>query len=121
MALLKRSKSNQNAGQKSETKTAKRLGAKQVAGSGAMEGNKADLHLSNHLIECKSTVKDSFSVKLAVLRKIVTEAREAAKTPVLHVAFTHETGAPVKDGTWVMMREADYKELTSSVQEVAQS
>lgn len=120
MALLKRSQNNQNHGQKSETKTAKRLGAKQVAGSGAMQGNKGDLHLDDHLVECKSTVKSSFAVKLDVLRKITKEAREASKTPALHVSFVHESGEPVKDGTWVMMREIDYQNLMSAAQEVAQ-
>jgi len=120
MGLLKRSRATQNHGQKSETNTAKRLGAKQVAGSGAMEGNKGDLHLGGQLIECKSTVKTSFSVKLDQLRKISSEARDIGKTPALHVSFVKESGEPVKDGTWVMLREVDYKHLTDLVQEVAQ-
>lgn len=117
MAILKRNRTGQNHGQKSETKVAKRLGAKQVAGSGSMEGNKGDLILQDHLIECKSTVKESFSVKLPQLRKIAQEAREASKTPALHVSFVKENGDPVKDGTWVMMREQDYRNLLTMIEE----
>lgn len=108
---LRRKSGQKGHGQKSEELTGKRLAAKQVPGSGAIEGFKGDLYRDEYMIECKSTIKLTMGLKLEWLRKVAKEAREAGLRPALHLAFVQGNGAPVKDGTWIMMREVDFQQL----------
>jgi len=98
-------------GSVSEKKVAKRLGGREQPASGAMVGAKGDVVLRDYLVEAKSTVNDSMSVKLDWLRKISYEALAEHKTPALTITFVKPTGVPVRDGSWVLIRESDYKEL----------
>lgn len=104
-------------GHLSEMHVAKRLGAEQTAASGAVAGYKGDLKWNRLMIECKSTVNASMSVKLAWLHKVAREARAEEETPALHLNFVTEDGRPVKDGSWVMLRERDFKELVDLAKE----
>ena len=66
-------------GRVAETKTGKRLGGRMVAASGAMIGVKGDIDLDDFLVENKSTVNGSMSLKLQWLQKISHEALGRSK------------------------------------------
>lgn len=108
---------NKGSGHLSEMRVAQSFGAEQTAASGAMEGYKGDLKWNRLMIECKSTVQLSISLKLEWLRKVAKEARAEDETPALHINFVTENGQPVKDGSWVLMRESDFKELIENATE----
>ena len=63
------------------------LGGKTQPGSGNQWHSKGDVSAKDYLVECKSTVNDSISVKVAVLEKIENEAILAGKQPVLQLEF----------------------------------
>lgn len=92
-----------DAGRASEAKVGKSLGAKMRPASGAMEGLKGDMTLGDFLIESKSTVGASMSIKHAWLGKISSEAMFSGKQPALTVTFTWPDGSPVNYGEWVMV------------------
>ncbi len=98
-------------GTKAEKGTAKRLGATLTPASGALEGAKGDMHRGTILMENKSTIKGSMSLKLDWLIKISQEALEKGQTPALALQFTTESGVPVKRGAWVMVPEAVFNEM----------
>ena len=99
-------------GQKSERKTAKRLGGRPRPGSGSVAGAKGDILLPDYLVENKSTEHRSISLKLDWLDKISVEAREEGKVPALAIQFVDKAGNSKKRGRWVLVREDDFKELT---------
>lgn len=100
------------AGRDAEKRTLERNGFKARPASGAMAGAKGDGHKGLVLLECKSTIKESLSLKLSWLRKILSEARAEGRTPALSVTFTDEAGRPVDGGAWVMLPEATFRRLT---------
>jgi hypothetical protein len=99
-------------GQKSERKTAKRLGGRTRPGSGAVAGAKGDILLTDYLVENKSTEHQSISLKLSWLEKISVEAREEGKAPALSIQFVDKQGNSKKRGRWVLMTEDDFTEAT---------
>ncbi len=99
-------------GQKSERKTAKRLGSRTRPGSGSVAGCKGDILLTDYLVENKSTEHRSISLKLDWLDKISVEAREESKVPALAIQFVDKAGNSKKRGRWVMIPESEFKELT---------
>lgn len=98
-------------GRVSEAKVAKKLAARLTPASGALAGAKGDMSVNNYLIEAKSTVKRSLSLKLDWLEKINHEALSTGKVPALSVRFTTEYGDEVRGGNWVMIPESEFKEL----------
>ncbi len=100
-------------GQKAEKRTAKRLGGQVRRGSGAIEGYKGDITLHDFLVENKTTIHRSFSLKLDWLDKISLEAREEGRVPALAVQFVDSEGNPVRHGRWVMVPEDEFKEMVS--------
>lgn len=91
------------AGRASEKRLAKQLGGKVRPASGAVEGLKGDIVFDNVLMEAKSTLKNSISIKHDWLAKIATEARNDGKTPALAVSFVTPEGKPVVSGDWIMV------------------
>lgn len=100
-----------DAGRASEKKLAKSLGARMRPASGAMAGAKGDMTMGRILIEAKSTVNESFSLKYAVLGKISQEALSEGKAPALAITFTDPKGKPVNFGEWVMLPKAVFQQL----------
>lgn len=98
-------------GQKSERKTAKRLGGVTRPGSGAVAGAKGDIVLTEFLVENKSTEHASISLKLAWLDKISLEAREEGKAPALSIQFVDKQGNSKKRGRWVMIKEDEFNDF----------
>jgi hypothetical protein len=99
-------------GQKSERKTAKRLGGITRPGSGAVAGAKGDILLTDYLVENKSTEHRSISLKLDWLEKISLEAREEGKAPALSIQFVDKAGNSKKRGRWVLIPEDEFNELS---------
>jgi hypothetical protein len=95
-------------GQKSERKTAKRLGSTARPGSGAVDGCKGDISLAQWLVENKATEHASISLKLSWLEKISVEAREEGKTPALSIQFVDKQGNSKKRGRWVLIPEDEF-------------
>ena len=98
-------------GQKGEKKTAKRLGGQARAGSGAIEGYKGDITLDDYLVENKTTVNKSISLKQEWLDKISREARAEGRIPALAIQFVDQAGNSAQHGRWVMIPENDFSEL----------
>jgi len=69
--------------------------------SGAMSGAKGDVVTPEVLIEVKSTVHGSLSVKKEWLDKITGEAMATNKIPALAINFVTGSGEPVSNGAWV--------------------
>jgi hypothetical protein len=124
ITLKRRKTFNKSAGILSELRTGKRLKANLVPASGAVEGLKGDLYIPGdpdkptQMVECKSTVKDSLSLKLSWLYKVVREARDVGMRPVMSLSFTTEDGRPRRGGTWICLPEADYQELMDDSEEL---
>jgi len=98
-------------GRKSEDRLSKTLGGRSRPASGAMDGAKGDIGVGQFLIEAKSTTSLSMSLKLDWLVKIAQEARAEHKEPALTVSFVRPDGMPVKDGEWVLVPMARWREL----------
>ena len=102
-------------GQRAEKKAAKRLGGQARAGSGAIDGFKGDITLRDWLVENKTTVHRSISLKLEWLEKISREAATENRTPAVAIQFVDKTGTSVRGGRWVLLPEDEYKELIDVV------
>jgi hypothetical protein len=100
-----------HAGRLSEKRLGKQLGGRLTPASGAMLGAKGDIDLGSVLLEAKSTILDSLSVKFDWLDKISKEARSVGKTPALAISFVGVSGKPWPDGEWVMLPRDVFKEI----------
>lgn len=68
-----------------ENSTAADIGGSVVVASGAKWHSKGDVKSKSLLVECKTTVSDSYKVKSEDLKKIVLQAILAKRTPVFQV------------------------------------
>ena len=89
--------------QKHEARLAKVFSGEVQAASGALWSRKGDVRTDDLLIEHKYTGKASFTVKAAVLEKIVKEAILDSRMPVL--------GVSLNDVNYVILDEQDFLEL----------
>lgn len=108
-------------GQKAEKKTARRLGASLTPASGAIDGAKGDMAVSDTLIENKATKKLSLILKYEWLLKIAHEAIGKNKEPALTLQFVTEDGKPRPDGAWVCIPERHYREILNVISEETRS
>jgi hypothetical protein len=99
----------QKESKKHEDRLAKVIGGQRSAGSGSFWSRKGDVRNKDLLIEHKWTGKASFTVKAAVLEKIVKEAILDSRTPVLGFSLNNEN--------YVMLTEDDFLELLHTLQE----
>lgn len=97
-------------GKACESKFAKRIGGTLTPNSGA-SGTKGDVRAGRFRVELKSTINASISVKLEHLNKINKEARECNKYPALGIQFVTGDGEIIPNGSWVCVRESDFKNL----------
>lgn len=84
---------------KQEKSVAKTFNARTVVASGALWGSKGDVRNDNFLIECKTTVRDYYSLNAKTWEKIESEAiRDHGRIPLLvidlkdserYVVFSH--------------------------------
>lgn len=99
----------QKESKKHEVRLAKAIGGQRNAGSGAFWSRKGDVRNHELLIEHKWTGKSSFTVKSAVLEKIVKEAILESRTPILGFSLNNEN--------YCIMTEDDLLELLHTLQE----
>jgi hypothetical protein len=111
--LMKRLERRPEHGQKAEKRAGTRLGGRLQPGSGCSPNNKGDIKTDHFLVESKSTINGSLSLKHEWLRKISGEAIAISREPALIVQFVDAQGRTVPDGGWVMVPERVFKELTS--------
>ena len=84
--------------------------ARPTRGSGC--GNDpGDYELKDYLVEVKSTVNKSISLKYQWLGKIVRQALSRNRQPALQIMFTDDLGRPYPDGNWIAVPEHVFKEL----------
>lgn len=105
-------RTRKNVGRVAEKRSAKRLGVRAQPGSGATEGAKGDIKLPTLLVECKSTQKESFSLKREWLHKIYKEAREVNREPVLQIMFVDNMGRAEDQDDWVVIPARLWNEIT---------
>ena len=98
-------------GTRAEIQASKRLGGRLQHGSGNHSHSKGDILTAGFLIESKSTVAESLSVKVDWLRKIAKEAADVSKEPALILQFVDGNGKVLREGGWVMVPERVFKEL----------
>lgn len=94
---------------KHEARLAKVINGKRNAVSGAFWNRKGDVRSQDLLIEHKWTGKASFTVKAAVLEKIVKEAILDGRMPVLGISLNKEN--------YILLTEDDFLELRQTLQE----
>ena len=99
----------QKQSKKHEVRLAKKVNGQRSAGSGAFWSRKGDVRSSDLLIEHKWTGKASFTVKAAVLEKIVNEAILDSRMPVL--------GVSLNENNYVLLTEDDFLEMRQNLQE----
>jgi hypothetical protein len=94
-------KKNKKRSKKQEKKVASLASGFLVPGSGSGRF-KGDVQSKEFKIECKTTEKDSISLKLSWLRKIEAEALSDAKTPVLSIE--------IGDTRYYVLREQEFED-----------
>jgi hypothetical protein len=99
----------QRQSRKHEDRLAKKVNGQRTAASGAFWSRKGDVRSTDLLIEHKWTGKASFTVKAAVLEKIIKEAILDSRTPVLGFSLNNEN--------YVVLTEDDFLELRQNLQE----
>lgn len=67
------------------------------------------------LLEAKSTVSDSLSIRYSWLGKISNEALIEGKRPALSVSFVDRSGRAVNFGDWVLVPRKVFDELRGEV------
>jgi len=100
----------QKESQKHEARLAKVFDGKRTAASGAFWNRKGDVRTRDYLIEHKWTGKASFTLKAAVLEKIVKEAILESRTPILGFSLNNEN--------YCILTEDDLLELLQTLQEI---
>lgn len=75
---------------KQEKKTAEEMGGKRVPLSGSAWQAKGDVSTPHVLVECKTTGKQSYSMKLTTLAKIRGEANRSGKNFALQVQLADD-------------------------------
>ena len=107
-------------GRSAEAQLAKRLGGRQVPGSGNQDHSKGDVVTSGSaisgagfVVEGKSTIHGSLYIQLDWLTKVTREALATSKRPALSVAFVTRDGRPKVNGKWMMIPEDVFIDLVN--------
>lgn len=100
-----------------ERKAMKAMGARQIPGSGSIPSLKSDGYTVDYRLENKTTLAQSFGLKLETLKKIETEARGYGQIPILTLSFVRGSGVTIDNGDYVIMRRVDFLELDEKARE----
>ena len=106
---LRMKSKGQKESKKHEARLAKKIGGQRNAASGAFWNRKGDVRSDDLLLEHKWTGKASFTVKAAVLEKIIKEAILESRMPVL--------GVSLNDNNYILLTEDDFLEMRQTLQE----
>ena len=90
---------------KHEDRLAKKLNGTRNAGSGSFWSRKGDVRTDDLLIEHKWTGKQQFTVKAAILKKIVQEAILEHRMPVLGFHLDGFDGVILDENDFLELRE----------------
>lgn len=93
-----------NESQRQEKAVSIKFAGRKTIMSGALKFDKGDVETPRYLIECKTTEKNSFILKKAVLEKIRIEAIKKNKYPLLSIEFQGY-------GRFVLVREDIFLEM----------
>jgi Holliday junction resolvase len=93
---------------KQENRVAKEFGGKVTPGSGAL-AVKGDVQSNELHIECKTTSKTQYTLRLDTLSTLAHEASVSGKIPVLALELHNE--AKGIDRNWVVIPERIFKDL----------
>ena len=93
---------------KHEEEVAERSGGRQQPGSGNKPGRPADTTDTRFLRECKSTKSAGISLKADWLKKIVEDAADRGKTPMIELRL--EGQAPPVPQDWLLIPALDFEE-----------
>jgi hypothetical protein len=85
-----------------EKKAAKDYNGRTTPGSGATWHHKADVRSDKYLVECKTTVKSSYSLKATDVKKLLDQALTENRTGLFEIEFS-ELGL-----TCVVMDKEDF-------------
>lgn len=89
-----------------ERRAAKDYNGTVTPGSGNGWKQKADVHAENWLIECKTTLKDSYSLKISDFWKVYYQAVIENKLPIMEIEFAdHKKTLVVMDKEDFLARE----------------
>jgi len=100
-----------------ERRIARDVGGRRVAGSGSMPGNKGDVAAPGYLLEAKYTDKASYSLKLAIWRKIECEAIRAGCEPGLIIEIMGRRLIVLDYNAWRGLISESRQELAEKGQE----
>lgn len=106
-------------GQKSEKRVLNDMGAEETIASGALPFAKSDGTTVEFRVECKSTVKESISIKHNWLTKIRDEAIETNRVPVLTISFVDAQGQPKLAGDWAVIPQHLFNEFSDFMRDYA--
>jgi hypothetical protein len=99
-------------GAKAEERARKRLRGQAMPASGALPGAKGDYNLPEFKVDVKATQKATRSISMIELQKITHEAANEGRTPALQIVFAEGNGQPRPNGSWMVIPEWAFKELT---------
>lgn len=91
-------------GQKAESRAATRLKVRQTIASGAFN-DKGDIDYGDLLIDSKSTIHESISLKREMLKKITKEGEGKGMVGVILLQFVNPDGTNKPNGSWCVMPE----------------
>lgn len=104
-----------------ERETAKALDGHTTVASGSL-GQKGDVWAvrgkDQLLVECKMTVKQSLSLKIEWLEKVLSQAIAAGRKPLMVLRFTQLKYASKRD--WVLLPLDAYEELVQGTLDAEQ-
>lgn len=92
-----------------ERKAAATYGGKVTPGSGNQWFKKADVQTSQMIIECKATMKNSYTIKADDLAKLNTQAVLEDKLPVFEIQFTD------RNVTYVVIEQDEFLNLAKNI------
>lgn len=95
-----------------EKDTAKRAKGYQVAGSGNQPGKPGDVADVEYLRECKETDAAGITIKASWLRKLMQEALDSGKKPLLEIRLSQAEAASngLVPGDWVLQPAQDWEQ-----------
>lgn len=101
---------NRDRATRQEEAAAARYGGRVKPGSGSHPLSKGDVQTRSFLMEMKTTIHGSLSVKAEWLEKISREAAGEARLPALEIKLECITD-PLVEATWVMVPASVFRQL----------
>jgi len=101
-----------------EARTAKDFRGRVTPASGSQWHSKGDVKTKNWLIECKTTTKQSYSLKVQTWHKIWKEAMSEGRDPLMVIDFAEDDTSLVvidKEDFLAILSQPIYRELNKEI------